>query len=264
MDNRSDIWHFLRDHETPPPPELLHHIYDALPTLNKLQQVEITPPAFIRQSIIERINPAIPARPWKKALYTGVAASILLLIGASLYKTFVPAKLNKQNETTAKSSTGPVTQPPIAIPITEDSNKTAIAPSPNEPSIDSNKIAIKAGYAGKAAINIDGHSIRLVDNDPLFTFTSFQYPEMSNYFEAKKEEEIKIRVDRYTNIVLSKQAASMIRDMYTTKSNGKPTRKARRAKEKLEGWKRTDEKYFDGIRPLNPTDPFDLGEFIFK
>jgi len=111
---------------------------------------------------------------------------------------------------------------------------------------------------------IEGHPLALVDNDLLVTFTSFRYPEIGEYIGQEGEYDLRIHVDQYTNIALSPTMAGFIKEMYSYRKNGKPTRKARKTKERLERWQAADQKQFDSSARSNPIDPFDLGDFLFR
>jgi len=283
MDNRPDIWHHLRDHQTPPPPEAVQGLQQALSEINadanrleRLQQEPIAPPAFLRGSILNAIARSEEAPPRgalrvfpKKWLYGGIAASLLLLLASvTMYKILTSDKsgVADKNNTTAKIA--PVASSRTTVDTVKTSDSAAatnIVSIENMPSAATDSISpVVTVKPEHWRLRLDGHSIRLVDNDPLFTFTSHHYPEIGSFMEQKEGEEIKINVDQYTNILVSKQAAAMIREMYKTRSNGKPTRKARKMKERLEAWKKADEKCFDSTTRFNPTDPLDLAEFIFK
>jgi hypothetical protein len=304
MDNRPDIWHHLRDHQTPPPPEVIQRLQQALSEINtdadraavpdgngvgaperlrlerlrlqRLQWEPIAPPAFLRGSILNAITRSEEAQPRgalrvfpKKWLYSGIAASLLLLLASvTVYKILTSDKPGStdKNNTTAKITPIASSRTTVDTVKTSDSaTATNIASAEDLPSAATDSISPAVTAKPEHwRLRLDGHSIRLVDNDPLFTFTSYHYPEMGNFMEQKAGEEIKISVDQYTNILVSKQAAAMIREMYKTRSNGKPTRKARKMKERLEAWKKADEKRFDSTTGFNPTDPLDLAEFIFK
>jgi hypothetical protein len=273
MDKRPDIWFYLRDHETPPPPELEQRLHEALygnGTLSRLQQEEIAPPVFLSEAIRSAVI-GKRQRPFRRRfMYGSIAAALLLLLtGVTVYKTLFTGKANSPKENTIdKIKNAPIASARAADSLTsaDTSRAATVASSENLPTIatDSAISAAMIKHDRSWALRVDGHSIRLVDNDPLFTLTSYHYPEIGNFLEQKAEEEIKISVDQYTNIVISKQAAAMIREMYKTRSNGKPTRKARKMKERLEYWKKADEKHFDGAGHFNPIDPIDLAEFIFK
>lgn len=281
MDKRPDIWFYLRDHQTQPPPELEQRLRESLfdnGALERLQQEEIAPPAFLRESITGIINKSMGDRSGitgkgqqlfrRRLIYGSIAAALLLLLtGVTVYKTLFTGKANSPKSNTIIKS-APIASAQIAdsLKSADTSRAATVASSENLPTAatDSTVSAAMVKHGRSWTLRVDGHSIRLVDNDPLFTFTSYHYPEIGNYLEQKAGEDIKINVDQYTNIVISKQAAAMIREMYKTRSNGKPTRKARKMKERLEYWKKADEKHFDGTGHFNPADPVDLAEFIFK
>ncbi len=267
MDKRPDIWFHLRDHQTPPPPEVQLRVREALygsGLLSRLQQEEIAPPVFLREAIRSGTIGKRQQLFRRRLIFGSIAASLLLLLTTiSIYK----------NLTTGKANSSIIKSSPIASARTTDSlksadtNRTATTVSSGDlptAATDSTASAAIVKHDRIWTLRLDGHSIRLVDNDPLFTFTSYHYPEIGNYLEQKTGEEIKINVDQYTSIVISKEAADMIREMYKTRSNGKPTRRARKMKERLENWKKADEKHFDGSAHFNPADPVDLAEFIFK
>jgi hypothetical protein len=87
---------------------------------------------------------------------------------------------------------------------------------------------------------------------------------MADHVGKVDDKDMKVHLDQYTNIVISKQVIAMIKEMYQVRSNGKPTRRARKMKERLEDWKKADEKHFDSTAFFNAADPFDLAEFILK
>jgi hypothetical protein len=288
MDNRPDIWHRLQDHQTPPPPEVFDRLQQVLRSarepatsvedtpgrLERLQQHALPPPSFAREAVKKRIGVAQPGRlrgfrPF--SMFDGMAAAcIILAVGLTLYEVIVlhnhtpagpgqyaiahtPATPENKPQTTDTTSIG------AAGPITPgDSSVAATAAT------DSISLARLSRSGRPFGLVINNRALPLVDNDLLVTFTSFTYPEIADFVNRPEDQALKVHLDQYTNIVISKQAVGMIREMYKTRSNGKPTRKARRMKEKLEGWKKTDEKHFDGAAPFNPADPFDLGDFIFR
>ncbi len=271
MDSRPDIWYQLREHQTPPPPEALSRLRESLSglngTLQRLQQQEHTPPAHLRESIAN----AIADQPRKRSLYVygSIAASFLLLFaGYIVYRTLItnnPAIRQQDHAIVRRSpvnASGPTTSGSTVADTLKANDSTRATINTSIASLSASD-SISVRLHRPMMVNLDGHHLHLVDNDPLFTFTSYHYPDIAKYMEQETEE-IKISVDRYTNIVVSKQAAALLREIYKTRSNGKPTRRARKTKEKLEYWKKTDEKRFDGARSLNPADPIDLAEFIFK
>jgi hypothetical protein len=102
-----------------------------------------------------------------------------------------------------------------------------------------------------------------VDNSPLITLISYKYPRLKQLIDGMRDAGFRIKLDQYTNIVLSSSMAVMIKELYDTRSNGQPSRKARKTKERLQKWRADDENEFDGDRFSNPLDPIDLASFVF-
>jgi hypothetical protein len=102
---------------------------------------------------------------------------------------------------------------------------------------------------------------QLADNDAFFTLV--------NYKEAGKDKlfykilsEKKITLNQYSYINISDKMADMLQEIYVTKKNGKPARKAKKMKKKFEKWRKKDEKYFDKDLDKNPADIIDLSDFL--
>lgn len=282
MDNRPDIWRRLQDHETTPPQELsgrvLHDLRtteNGLRSLERLQQYITPPPAFM-QAAIRNSTIGSGARrngwfPPFRFFYGAVAACLVVVAGLVFYLAEVsPQKRIKDvaRKTTTPASVLPAQQDTTAAQsIAGDSSGVATAvmgdatDSTTTGSTAAN-ITIKANRP--QAWYIDHRSFTLVDNDLLVTFTSFRYPEIADHVGKADDKDMKVHLDQYTNIVISKQVVAMIKEMYQTRSNGKPTRRARKMKDKLEDWKKADEKHFDSTAFFNAADPIDLAGFIFK
>ena len=103
----------------------------------------------------------------------------------------------------------------------------------------------------------------ILNNDFLYTLTSFNYSQ-ANYFFADVKKDPKISMNNYSYVNISDKMAALLKQQYAVNHRKKPTWKARRAKEKLNKWKRKDEKNFDTKPVKNPLDILDLSEFIFK
>jgi hypothetical protein len=71
-----------------------------------------------------------------------------------------------------------------------------------------------------------------------------------------------ITLNKYSWVGLSDKMTAMLQDIYGTKKNGKPTRKAKRTKKKFEKWRKKDEKHFDRNMQRNPADIIDLSDWI--
>ena len=90
-----------------------------------------------------------------------------------------------------------------------------------------------------------------------------------NYKENGKDKlfykilsEKKVALNQYSYISLSDKMVGMLQNMYATKKNGKPARKAKKMKKKFEKWRKKDEKYFDKGLNKNPADIIDLSDFL--
>ena len=113
------------------------------------------------------------------------------------------------------------------------------------------------------ALGLDGARFALTDNSLLATFTGYHYPAMGNHLNNKHETSLHIRLDQYTSIILSPVMTATLRDLYATRPDGSPDRKARKTREKLEKWAGEDKKQFDLRYNVNPLDPVDLAEFLY-
>ena len=282
MDNRPDIWRRLQDHETTPPQELSQRVLHdfrtkekGLRSLERLQQYITPPPAFIQTAIRNSTIGSGPRRngwfPRFRFFYGAVAACLLIVAGLVFYLVEISPKQSTKDvarKTTTPASVLPPQQDTAAAQsIAGDSSAVAVSVAGDATDSTTGRstgadITIRVNRP--QALYIDHHAFPLVDNDLLVTLTSFRYPEIADHVGKADDQAMKVHLDQYTNIVISKQVIAMIKEMYQTRSNGKPTRKARRAKEKLEDWKKADEKHFDSTAFFNAVDPIDLAEFIFK
>jgi len=282
MDNRPDIWRRLQDHQMPPPPGAFDRLQHALPApeddtpgrLKRLQQRDENPPAFIRLSINQRIagSPTGHLRRMRptRFFYAVTAACFILLTGLTIYKTIFSHKPPPPATQMAIAHPPPAAADGKPFPdsaFNRDTVGTAAALAAHV--TDSINPTLTATAATEVrdhpyTLFIDTHPLPLVDNDLFVTLTSFKYPEVAAYVGKGQDQTLKVHLDQYTNIFISRQVAGMIKQMYETRPNGKPTRKARKMKERLDGWKKADEKRFDSTATFNPTDPIDLGDFIFK
>ncbi len=113
-------------------------------------------------------------------------------------------------------------------------------------------------------LNIGGSSIPFIDNDYLATFASLNETNLPPFLQAEKPVATVITIDDYTDITISENMGAIMKKMYKTKKSGKPTRRARKTKEKLEKWKVADSTFFSPISNMNVLDPFDLGNFILS
>ena len=283
MDNRPDIWRRLQDHETTPPQELSERVLHAIRTtpenglrsLERLQQYITPPPAFMQAAIRNSTIGSGPRRngwsPPFRFFYGAVAACLAIVAGLVFYLAEVSPQ--KQTKDVARKTTTPASvlpaQQDTTAPQSLAGDSSGVATAVTGDATDSTtggstatNITIRTNRP--QAWYIDHRSFPLVDNDLLVTFTSFRYPEIADHVGKANDQAMRVHLDQYTNIVISKQVVAMIKEMYQTRSNGKPTRRARRMKDRLEDWKKADEKHFDSTAFFNAADPIDLAEFIFK
>jgi hypothetical protein len=259
----------------PAHPSLHTSTENGLRSLERLQQYITPPPAFMQAAIRNSTIGSGPRRngwsPPFRFFYGAVAACLAIVAGLVFYlaevspqkqtkdlarKTKTPASvLPAQQDTTAPQSMAGDSSG-VATAVTGDATDSTTAGST------AGNITIKANRP--KALYIDHRSFPLVDNDLLVTFTSFRYPEIADHVGKADDKDMRVHLDQYTNIVISKQVVTMIKEMYQTRSNGKPTRRARKMKDRLEDWKKADEKHFDSTAFFNAADPIDLAGFIFK
>jgi hypothetical protein len=114
------------------------------------------------------------------------------------------------------------------------------------------------------SFSIAGMKTPMVDNDFLATFASFNENALPAFLQSDAPISTIISVDQYTDIVVTDKMGAFMKKMYKTRKSGKPTRKARKAKQKLEKWKVADSTYFSNETLNNPLNPIDLGNFILK
>lgn len=209
---------------------------------------------------------AVNYRRW----ITAAAACGLLAVATLVF--YRSANGPSVHSSTARTTTPAKTQPAsrnVVPPAATDSTgngpaDSATAGAPAQPAAPATTIIHGAITAPVARLSIEGHPLNLVDNDLLLTFTSYRYPQIAGYISPDADKDLRIHIDQYTNITLSPVMAGFIKDLYGTRNNGKPTRKARKTKERLEKWQATDQKRFDSSRLSNPLDPFDLADFLFR
>ncbi|HWK04993.1 MAG TPA: hypothetical protein VNS58_15230 [Puia sp.] len=280
MTREPDIWNRLQEYEILPPPGTFVEVC-ARVNLAKLVNFEILPPAALRSSVEKLIFNAVvpPPRLAKKGLsfygIRAVAACLLLAFaGWLVYRTTISQKvsvatLNKKNTTGFASGKNVAAQQPDSLSQKDSLAKKDSLSGTNALADDlSDKDSIVPAKAGKyktfLSFSLNGQRLPLTDNDLLITFASLKYNEIPDFINRSDEGSWKIHIDQYTNIYISQPMSEMMKEMSLFKSNGSPTRKARKSREKLDKWKKSDEIQFDQSLKKNPLDPLDLGEFIFK
>jgi hypothetical protein len=270
---------------------------DQLNTFKPLRDYEVNPPfSFTKlMEIIRGMVTTTSIKPTAKVFsFAGnfkriaAAAAVLLMcfVGYLIYQKTIT---NEQEEGSTASTTVPTTlpntTPSIIIPPILDSNDitSSIDDNPTLAFIGNNRYDPRNKFGarrdGKKSMMfgatpstkdvplpteflINGSRFTIVDNDYLATFASFNESNLPEFLKADIPVATQITIDDYASITITQGMGAMMKKMYKTKKSGKPTRRARKQKEKLEKWKKADAIFFNPNANLNPLDPIDLGNFI--
>jgi len=274
MTDRHDIWHRLKDHEASPPHEIFGRLQqmlqtgDAVPAqtagnpFERLQQHEVPPPADLHRQIEVRTGIKRASSGRTQWYLVAAACATLLVAGWLIYRSYTA---KETNIAVARKTQQPGPSK-AAVPVVTD---TLNASGDTSGRLAGTTIAdthapAPSGKGIRPAFSIDGQTIRVTDNDLLATFTSFTYPDVPAYLTRNTGKPLKIYIDQYTQLYVSKNMLDMIKVTYQVLPNGKPARKARKMKRRLDNWKEKDQKRFDKDNGANPLDPVDLAEFIFR
>lgn len=236
----------------------------------ELKHREVEPPTGFFQKIWLRINSKKQKAvlvPMAKRVIRVAAAILLILVATWSIITF-----KNDDPTKDKMAASNTANTPLALP--HDSSSFTKTDSINSLKTNTTKLAqnskkdkrsnLKNGKGSFTLMQIEDEYIKIRDNDILASFVNFTEQNIPSFvFDESKNENVKLRVDNSTSISISEGMLKMMRKMYGTKRNGKPTRKSKRMKKRIEKWQKADKAYFD-IKPgKNPFDPIDLGNLIF-
>ena len=243
-------------------------------TVASLKETRVKPPGDIFQKIWLRISAKrtpgkVVSMPWRTI--SAASAIILLLVATWSIINYRSNDVQIKEDLATSSPAGNslASSAPSLLTKTDSNNKAnknALTLA-NNTSTAKNKFTKNKYTAGKSTftlMQIDDEYIKIRDNDILASFASFIGANVpSFFFNEQKNENVKLRVDNSTSISISEGMMKMMRKMYGTKRNGKPTHKSKRIKKRIEKWQKADKAYFD-IKPgKNPFDPIDLGDLIF-
>jgi hypothetical protein len=264
MTDRRDIWSHLRDHEELPPQEMFDRLQHALEKedvyLERLQQHEVPPPSFLRQRI-EDSSGIRPLRSGVMRWYLSAAACLLLIVSGWI--VYLSNRDSSHTVAIKKTPQGPASSAGVPLHTDTLSGRTDTSAGAGTTTAGAGTSA-GSEKNGRLTYNIGGRSVTVADNDLFATFISYTYPDIPAYLTREADKPLSIYVDQYTSITVSKNMLEMMKQMYQVLPNGRPARKARKAKRRLESWKEKDQKRFDRGAGANPLDPVDLGDFIFK
>jgi hypothetical protein len=265
---------------------------DQLNTFKPLKDYEVTPPfSFAKLMEIIRgmvattsINPTAKVISFSanfKRIAAAAAVILMCFVGYLVYQnTTVKGEEGSIASTTATptpSITPSIVTPPLADTAAIKNNNPTLAFIGNNSYSAKNKFASaregkRSMFFGAAAPTLDvpvptellinGSKFTIVDNDYLATFASFNESNLPEFLKADNPIATQITIDDYASITITEGMGAMMKKMYKTKKSGKPTRRARKQKEKLEKWKKADADFFNPNANLNPLDPIDLGNFI--
>lgn len=302
MTREPDIWSRLQEYEIPPPQEVFDAVCARVNLANlkqpekeekdqeqmngkleRLSHFEVQPPAILRASVENLISRTVAPMPGSRvsgrrrlSFYgiRSVAACLLLTTAGWLLYQVVhshkhPTAAAKKNNPIIPFKDNSAIQQADSVPgkdnlVTADSPSGKSTLADNDSAPDFNALAKSGIYKQVSSFSFNGQRLSLKDNDLLITFVNLKYNEIPGFINRSNEGDWKIRIDQYTSILISKPMSEMMKEMALFKSDGTPTRKARKSREKLDKWKKSDEAQFDQSLKKNPLDPFDLGEFIFK
>ena len=263
MEKRPDIFYKLKDHSSPPPPDMIDRVRDALALgdaegLQRLQEHAVNPPPQLKQAIIQKLSKTRRSRYTNFYRYAA-AACVLLIAGGLLVYNLSSGK-----------HTGQAKQFGI-VPQTQ-STKTHID-STNAANQDTNAIVPKEAPAPSSvaengslslSLSIDGEKYPVTGNNLLATFTSYEYPAVRQLLEKTNSAKgLNVRLDHYTHISLSRTMTAMLRDCYGTRPDGSPAQKAKKTRQLLQKWSDQDRKQFAMGFMSNPLDVVDLAQFLF-
>ncbi len=264
---------------------------DQLNTFKPLKDYEVAPPfSFAKlMEIIRGMVATTSIKPTAKVISfsanfkrIAAAAAVILMcfVGYLVYQnTSVKVDEGSTASTTAtptSSITPSIVTPPLADTAAIKNNNPTLAFIGNNNYNAKNKFG--TGRDGKRSMSfgaastldvpvptellINGSKFTIVDNDYLATFASFNETNLPEFLKADNPVATQITIDDYASITITEGMGAMMKKMYKTKKSGKPTRRARKQKEKLEKWKKADTNFFNPNANLNPLDPIDLGNFI--
>jgi hypothetical protein len=237
--------------------------------LQSYVDVENTPPPFDFKKISEEVlskkeTPVVPLLKKSSILFWGYRVAAAATITGIIFFIY--------------SITGKTDMEFTAVtPVQKDQPTETVKIEPVKTTIAKNKDPFQKSNINKsAAVNkypknrVTGTTYisksvktNIRDNDFLFTLASFNYTQAEGFLaDIKKDPKISLNKFSYVNI--SDKMAAFLKQLYAVNSKKKPTWKARRAKARLNKWKRKDEENFDTQINKNPLDILDISEFIFK
>ncbi|UAY52750.1 hypothetical protein [Ferruginibacter albus] len=270
----------LQNHEVQPPAEYFTEIWNSVSAndvpensfssrdteiFNSLKDYSLIPPAFDSINIFENKAPQ-KSKVVSFSYFTKIAAAVIIVIfSAWLLYYFLQPKKTQSSVATVTAPQPAETKASTASPVETTIDKKSPT-TINQSLVTVNNTPVQHSSASLAPIKstLKKERTTLVDNDVILTLVSYKYADYSGLL-AKIKKNKKIKLDNFSYVTVSDKMNAMLKDMYSTKRNLKPTRKAKKIKRTLNNWKKEDEKYFDAARSSkNPVDIIDLSEFVLS
>jgi hypothetical protein len=247
--------------------------------LKALKDHQVAPPVKFEEMLASAKKSSKASKVFNLGDYSRriAAAVVVIILGAASYFIYQNKQrngtLNGTGNTVAVNDNLPANKPSSAntLPgvssgeLAKEKDETAIASNGllHNPQKAKSELSTPF-YTGRTTrgIAIDGSQFPVKNNDYLGTFASFTEASIPPFLRAEKPVATTVTIDKYTSITVSEGMAAILKKSYKTRRNGKPTRRARKQKEKIEKWKKADADYFNQNSTNNPLDPMDLGDFI--
>lgn len=264
----------LKDYRKDPPPELFEQVLNRHQQMysrfSELQQLEQAPDPVLFENIVTRIYKEeqlqrpkeIPVIPLYKKMIAAAAMFLLLISCFFLLNT----GNNKNNNQPGIAKESPAVVAPDTLLIKDSmsiaSPERIVLVAGNHVNKPRRRFFSASNFLSFYNVNIGNTSLSLEENDLLYSFAKYPY-RFGEPNPWNKSKGTVIRINSYSSINVSPYMSSVIAELYKVKANGKPTAKAKKAKAKINRWRKTDSKKFDRKKNKNPLDIIDLGENVF-
>lgn len=260
----------LQEYEIQPSQQLFIEVLETIQQqqlkkkFETLSEFSVVVPEENFEKIIDLIN----KQKQKKALLVKmfpykkwIAAAALVGIIATIVWVIKKDNFSLQHEVVKKTT-------PYQTPTKIENTEIADTVGTKLPGIEKriNKVFIASAKPLKQKVQMtkvffDGVEIPIENNEILYSLINFKHGQSIKWKKSQQQ----IQLNNYSGISISPYISDVIEDLYRTKKNGKSTRKARRAANKIKSWRRADMRNFDRKRNINknPLDIIDLGDNIY-
>jgi hypothetical protein len=266
-DNSNNILNQLQQHSLQPPAGAFEKAWErielqknaAAPVgekekFSQLQEYSLQAPALDFKTVLAGKKDGAKKPPFAIPKYVVRAAAVLLLAAAAAigiylslpHKTATNTNYAKEQPANNKANPATIigngssdstketagTKPAIAASTTLVA-KTDNANAGKTNSKKTKALTAKAGYGG---------SNHFYNNDIFYSLVNYKEYGKEKLFKKTLADKMVV-LNKYSYINISDKMAAMLQDVYITKKNGKPSRKAKKTKKKFEKWRKKDEKY---------------------